>query len=274
MKDQSTGYQTRPWPIVRNALISVLKQHRPHTVYGFGEVDITEALERISRYRRDLRIAVSLHAFVAYCLVQAVQRHPVMHTYRRGKDLICFDDIDLGTAIDRRLPGGVRLAVGYTIRAAQRKSLAEINMELRHATNIDLGSDDTVKLRRRVAALPGFIRNMISRRIMRDPTLLKRFHGTLGLTNLQSPGVPNAFHALPPNIFTYTAAIGSIVDRGGRKILCLSGGADHAIVDGLPLSRFAATLTHLLQSAAGLDDSFVTETRRLLVAESQPGTTA
>ena len=260
---QTDGFQEQPWPIVRNALISVLNQHRPHTVYGFGEADVTEALDRISRYRRELRIAVSFHAFVAYCMVQAARQHPVMHTYRRGRSLIRFDDIDVGTAIDRRLPGGVRLAVGYTIRAAQRKSLAEINMELRRATNIDLGSDPTVKLRRKVAALPGFIRNLISRRIMQDPMLLKRFHGTIGLTNLQSPGLPNSFHALPPNIFTYTMAIGSIVDRNGRKILCVSGGADHAIVDGLPLSRFAATLNTLLESAAGLDDSFIAETRRL-----------
>lgn len=266
--DQTDGFQAQPWPIVRNALISVLNQHRPHTVYGFGEIDVTNALALISRYRRELRIAVSFHAFVAYCLAQAARQHPVMHTYRRGRSLIRFDDIDVGTAIDRRLPGGIRLAVGYTIRAAQRKSLAEINMELRRATNIDLGSDPTVQLRRRVAALPGFIRNMISRRIMKDPMLLKRFHGTIGLTNLQSPGVPRSFHALPPNIFTYTMAIGSIVDRDGRKFLCLSGGADHAIVDGLPLSRFAATLTTMLESAAGLDENFISETQRLLAAEA------
>lgn len=263
-------FQSRPWPVIRNAVISVLNQHRPHTVYGFGEVDVTEALARISRFRKELRVAVSFHAFVAHCLAQAAQRHPVMHTYRRGRQLIRFDDVDIGTAIDRRLPGGVQLAVGYTIRAAQQKSLADINWELRQATRIDLAQDETVKLRRRVALLPRFVRDLISRRIMRDPFLLKRFHGTIGLTNLQSPGLHQPFFGLPPNIFTYTLAIGSVVERDGRKIMCISAGADHAIVDGLPLSRFAATLAGLLETGAGLDDDFLVQTRRLIAASEKP----
>lgn len=263
---ESGSFQSRPWPPVRNAVIGTLNLHRPYTVYGFGEVDVTEAMARIAQYRRDLRIAVSFHAFTAYCLAQAAQKHPIMHTFRHGKSLIRFDDIDISTAIDRRMPNGMQMAVGYTFRAAQTKSLPELNLELRKATDADLSLHDLVKLRRRIARMPGFVRDLLAWRIRRDPRLLKRFHGTIGLTNLQSPGVTNAFWALPPNIFTYTLAIGSVLERDGRKMLCLSAGADHAIVDGLPLSRFAATLSSLLQSAAGLDDSFVTETRRLLAA--------
>lgn len=264
---QNASFQSRPWPIVRNAVMGTLNLHRPYTVYGFGEVDVTEAMALIARYRRELRIAVSFHAFVAYCLAQAAQKHPIMHTFRHKQSLIRFDDIDISTAIDRRMPNGMQMAVGYTFRAAQDKSLAMLNWELRRATNADLALHDLVKLRRRIARLPGFVRDLIAWRIRRDPRLLKRFHGTIGLTNLQSPGVSNAFWALPPNIFTYTLAIGSVVERGDRKMLCLSAGADHAIVDGLPLSRFAATLSGLLQTAAGLNDDFIAETRRLIAAD-------
>lgn len=269
---QDARFQTRPWPAIRNAVIGTLNLHRPYTVYGFGEVDVTEAMARIARYRRELRIAVSFHAFVAYCLAQAAQKHPMLHTFRHGKNLIRFDDIDVSTAIDRRMPNGMQMAVGYTFRGAQDKSLATINWELRAATDADLALHDLVKLRRRIARLPGFVRSLIGWRIKRDPRLLKRFHGTIGLTNLQSPGVTNAFWALPPNIFTYTLAIGAVVERDGRKMLCLSAGADHAIVDGLPLSRFAATLAGLLQAAAGLDEGFVAETRRLIDAKGEPAT--
>lgn len=263
------SFQARPWPVVRNAVIGTLNLHRRHTVYGFGEVDVTRALDLIGRYRRDLRIAVSFHAFVAHCLTRALQKHPIMHTFRHGRQLIRFDDIDVSTAIDRRMPNGMQMAVGYTLRAAQTKSLAVLNWELRQATNVDLALHDLVKLRRRIARMPAILRDIIAWRIRRNPHLLKRFHGTVGLTNLQSPGLPQSFQALPPNIFTYTMAICGLTERDGRKILCLSGGADHAIVDGLPLSRFAATLNGLLESAAGLDDSFLAETRRLIAADEE-----
>lgn len=266
---QIDKFHSQPWPVVRNAVLTTLSLHRRHTVYGFIEVDVTQAMALIAQYRRELRVPVTLHAFVAYCLTQAVQKHPMMHTFRHGRSLIRFDDIDVATAIDRRMPDGHRMAVGYTFRAAQAKSLARINWELRAATNTDLSQDPLVKLRRRFARLPWFVRSLFAWRMRNNPHLLKRINGTVGLTNLQSPGVPGTFWALPPNVFTCTVAIGGIAEREGRKMLCLAAGVDHAITDGLTLSRFTASFGALLQNAAGLDDTFVEETRRLRDAERE-----
>jgi pyruvate/2-oxoglutarate dehydrogenase complex dihydrolipoamide acyltransferase (E2) component len=106
----------------------------------------------------------------------------------------------------------------------------------------------------------------------RNPIFLKKVQGTMGLTSLQRQEFNRSFHGFPPNIFTLTFAVGSIVDRflpdaNGqpvlRRMLCLSGGADHAVVDGMDLARFSERFARLLESADGLDDSFVSETRRL-----------
>lgn len=271
MTSKTDSFQAQPWPVVRNAVLTTLSLHRRHTVYGFIEVDVTRAIALINQYRRELRVAVTLHAFVAYCLTQAAQKYPVMHTFRHGNQLIRFDDIDLATAIDRRMPEGQRMAVGYTFRGAQAKSLATINWELRNATNADLSQDPLVKLRRRFARLPWIVRRVFAWRMSRNPHLLKKINGTMGLTNLQSPGTPGTFWGLPTNVFTCTIAIGGIADRDGRKMLCLSAGVDHAITDGMTLSRFTAAFAALLQSASGLDEAFVTETRQLLAAERGAG---
>jgi pyruvate/2-oxoglutarate dehydrogenase complex dihydrolipoamide acyltransferase (E2) component len=266
-------YHEAPWPLLRNAVVSVLRQHRPFTAYGFGEADVTEALAAIGRHQRALGVAVSLHAFVLYCLARAAAEHPNVLTYRRGRRLVTFADADVGTAIEKKLPDRRRLPVGYVFRGAQQKSLARINWELRQACRSDLAADPSVRLRRRVARMPGVLRWAVSRSILRNPFRLRRYHGTIGLTNLQSPGHQRPFFALPPNIFTLTVAIGNLTERlvpqadgtqARRRVLCLSAGADHAVIDGADLARFARRFTQLLESAAGLDDSFVAETRALM----------
>jgi pyruvate/2-oxoglutarate dehydrogenase complex dihydrolipoamide acyltransferase (E2) component len=265
-------FHEAPWPPLRNAIVSVLRQHRPHTVYGFGEVDVTDSLAALRRHQRAVGIAVSFHAFILYCIARAADEHPAVHTFRFHRKLITFKDIDIGTLIEKRVRGQGRLPVQHIVRAANRKSLAAINWEIRTASRSDPTKDPNVRLRRRVAGLPGIVRRIVSWRIGRSPFLLKKFHGTMGLTNLQHPGIQRPFFGLPPNIFTLTMAVGSITDRflpddlgrpRLRRMLCLSGGADHAVIDGMSLSRFSERLIQLIESAAGLDDSFIAESRRL-----------
>jgi pyruvate/2-oxoglutarate dehydrogenase complex dihydrolipoamide acyltransferase (E2) component len=265
-----------PWPPVRNAVVSLLRQHRPHTFWGFGEADVTDALAAIREHARALRVAVSFHAFVLTCLARAAAEHPAVLTYRHGSRLLTFGDADVGTVIDRRLPDGVRLPVGCILRGAQAKSAAATNWALRRAIRGDGLDDEALRALRRVARLPAPLRRFVSWRIARDPRVLQRYHGNIGLTNLHHPALKTVFHALPPNIYTLTLAVGSIVsrvapDEGGRprrrRFVCLAAGADHAVVDGMALSAFAARLVQLLEAGEGLGPQFAEETRRLMQVE-------
>jgi pyruvate/2-oxoglutarate dehydrogenase complex dihydrolipoamide acyltransferase (E2) component len=266
-------YREAPWPPIRNAVVGYLRQHRPHTNYGTIEVDITDALAAMERYRREFRTGLSLHAFVLYCMAHAAAENPAVLTYRSGRDrLVTFEDADIGTIIEKRLPGGhIRVPVGYVFRAAQRKSLSEINEELRTACRSELADDPAVRWRRRIARVPEIIRRAVFHRVFNDPFLLRRFYGNIGLTNVQTPGFHNPLFIFPPNVHTLTFGIGNTTERWGapvegeptrRKVLCLGGGADHAVIDGMGLARFAHRFTHLLESAAGLDDAFAAANRR------------
>lgn len=104
--------QEDAWPEIRNALIAFFWQSRPHVMNGTAEVDVTDSLEAIRRAERELRIAVSFHAFAVYCVVQAAMQSPLMHTYRHRKKLLTFEDIDVLSPIDKRLSNGVRIPVG------------------------------------------------------------------------------------------------------------------------------------------------------------------
>lgn len=275
--NHSVGHSARPWPPLRNAVETVLQLHRPYTTWGMCEADVTEVVATIRRLQRQLKCAISFHAYIIYCLAQAAKQHPGVLCFRFKKQLITFDDADISTLIDKRFPGGVRMPAVYTVRQAQNKSLAQINFELRQAMRTDQSQVEAVRLRQGLTRAPAFIRRLVAKWMARNPFVLRKFHGTLGLTSIQAQGFNRPLFAIAPNIFTFTLAVGAIAERVcqnmageyvSRKILCLSAGADHLIIDGAPLARFAQCLIEQIESAAGLDAQFVEQSLALI--HSQP----
>jgi pyruvate/2-oxoglutarate dehydrogenase complex dihydrolipoamide acyltransferase (E2) component len=266
------------WPEIRDALMTFFWQGRPHVIHGTTEVDVTDSLATIRQIEKELRIGVSFHAFAVYCVVQAAMQNPVMHTYRHGRKLLTFEDIDVLSPMDKRLRGGVRIPVAHILRGAQEKTLAEINWEMRQAVRApDLDGDAAVQSRRKLARAPYWLRRMWAWRCKRNPYLFKQANGTMLVTNVRSPGANNPMFAVVGTAHTASIAIGNItprlqVNREGkivsRKMLCLSGAADHDIVDGMGIASFSHLLTRLLETGAGLDEAFVEQTRSLLNKEN------
>lgn len=270
-------FQERPWPPLRNLVVGYLEQTRPHTMWGLGEVDVTETLLRLKRCQRELRLAVSFHAVILHALARAAAAHPGVQTYRHGNRLVTFQEVDVCTTIDRRFDGH-RMPAVHTVRGAQRKSLAAINWELREAINRPPPNDPTVRLRHRFARLPGFVRRWLGRMVSANPHRLRQVYGTIGLTNLNSHGLNRPLWGLPPTLCTVTMSAGAIVERlavdaqgrvQARKHLCVGGAADHAVVDGMPLSRFTLEVYRQLESGEALNDDFIAETRRLAAADPE-----
>jgi hypothetical protein len=269
--DAGQGYREVPWPQLRNTVLAVLEQARPHACWGLLEVDITGVLEDLKRCQRELRIAVSLHAVVLRALAVAAAENPGVMTYRHGRRLVTFTEADVGMTLDRRIQGH-RIPGLYCVRGAQRKSLAALNWELRAALHPSAPSDPAIRVRRRVARLPGFARGWFNAVVRGNPHWGRRLYGTVALTNLQSPGLTFPFWGLPPTICTLTAAVGGLTDRvmldaGGRpvsrRVLCLTGAADHAVIDGMALSRFTTAFVETLRARTRLDEGFIEETREL-----------
>jgi pyruvate/2-oxoglutarate dehydrogenase complex dihydrolipoamide acyltransferase (E2) component len=278
MKEKSNSACTEtPWPVLRNAVVSYMNTQRPNSVQGFLEMDVTDALAAISRAGKTLRIAVSFHAYMLYCMVQALKLHPSMISYRAGNKLIVFDDIDVLTPVEKKLANGVRIPTGYIVRGAQKKSLAQINWELREAVRAgDIAGEEAVTMRRRFARWPAFLRNLVSWRARRDPFFFKRLHGTVILTNVQVRGFANSATVFGPTVHTLSLAVGTITDRlamdeqgaiSRRKIVVVGGAADHDIIDGMVGARFVAEMTRFVESATAIDAAFLEEARQLITRD-------
>jgi hypothetical protein len=130
---------------------------------------------------------VSFTAYLVYCLGRALDEHKALHAYRHGrKKLVVFDDVDVNTLLEKRKPDGSLVPVTYIVRAANRKSLAEVNHELRQASASDLHNDEGVRRRRKLMRLPRVVRAALWWRMLRDPARLKREMGTAGLSDVGS----------------------------------------------------------------------------------------
>jgi hypothetical protein len=155
--------------------------------------------------------------------------------------------------VEREVEGHM-MPVAHIIRKANRKGVEAINQELRSA-KAGKGSQGTLsEIERRFFALPTLLRRPLWWLLRRNPFLFKRLAGTVGITSMgmhnQGPAV-----VLPITPMTLTLSIGSIGTRlmfnqgqpVEREILWLNLGADHDLVDGAPLMRFAERFKVLLQ---------------------------
>ncbi len=248
-------YTTRPWPLVRTAIVNGLRLHRPLTLYGLTELDVTRPVERFAELRRTHRIAVSLTAHLAWCQAHMLTRHPGLNTFRRGKQLLTFHDIDVAVAMDRRLPDGTRYAGAGTVRAAQRLSPAELALELRRLTRADPTASPEVRRRRRFAALPSWLQRVLLWRIARDPEALRQIYGTTGLSAVGSGATATAsLHVIAPNPFTLAILASPMVrtpqaDGGFACRVPVTMAMDHAIMDGADAAAALVTLADLYASA-------------------------
>ena len=272
--NENTPFRETPWPKLRNVLLMFFERQRPHAIRGTIEIDVTDALKRIRTLERETRIALPFHAFAAHCVAQGVKEYPLCNTYRRGDSLIAFDDVDILSPLDKRLPNGIRIPVGHILRGAQRKSLAAINWELREAICADdLADDPSVKLRRRIADAPAWMRRLLGRWIVADPLRLRQGHGTVLVSTVQLPGFTQPYSIVAGTVHTLALFVGSITERlkltadgkvERRKVLNLSGACDHDILDGAAIAQFTRRLVQLFETGAGLDANYVVETKRLI----------
>jgi pyruvate/2-oxoglutarate dehydrogenase complex dihydrolipoamide acyltransferase (E2) component len=246
--------------------------HKAHLAHALAEIDVSRAMAAIETYKAALPEGPSFTAFLVYCLGRAVADHPVLHAYRKGrKKLVISGDVDVSTMIEKCKPDGALVPVSYVVRGANRKSMAEINDELRQAVRSDLARDPGVSYRRRVMRLPRPARRLLWWWVTRDPDRFRRQWGTVMLSNVGSCMLPRPFFGMAGSFFTCTLTIGGRYERVAwvdgrpepRQTLNVTLTVDHDIVDGAPAARFGQTLMLLIEEGAGLDDAFAAQAARL-----------
>lgn len=235
---------------------------RKHNIHGLIEVDITTARQRIAQIKAQTGEALSFTGFIVHCCARAVDENRQVHAVRDWRNrLVLFDDVDVSLPVER-LQAGQPVVLQTVIRAANRKSVADIHREIRALQAKELGDTAWGRWLRWYVLIPGPFRRFIFRLAASRPNLVKGLNGTVLVTSVgmigkvSGWGIPLAGHSL-------AVTVGGIEDKPvlldgelrGRPHLRLTVTFDHDIIDGGPAARFTQRLVELIQTGAGLGET-------------------
>ena len=246
-----------PYPKTRNVVLDILSEGRKkNTIQLLFEVD-ADAI-RVQIGAKTSETAISITTYVTSVLARTVAANPRMHAYRhKRRKLILFEDVDLSVMVEREVDGEL-LPLPYVVRAANRKSLLAIDAELKRAKIAALYGDGPLSaLEAQFFSLPRILRKIVWYLAREDAHLFRELAGTVGVTSMGMHAEGRAI-VVPITPMTLTLSIGTIGRRleladgelVERHFLQLNLSADHDIVDGAPLMRFAAMLRQNLESGA------------------------
>ncbi len=273
MTRSQTANDIVPFPPLQQQAIDWFElNHRRHTMYGLIEVDVTDARRAIRAYRTRTGAPLSMTTFIIFCLARAIDEDKTMQAYRwGGRRLVLFADVDVGNMVEREV-NGAKIPVPHIIRAANTKSLGQIQQEIRTAQHEAPAAIAVRSLPRWLQPLlvhglsvwlklPAALRRLVWACALRDPYRRKRLTGTVGVTAVGMFG-HGAGWGIAPMAHTLTLAIGGLARKPGlvgariepREYLCLTLTLDHDLINGAPAARFTKRLTQLIESGAGLHD--------------------
>jgi pyruvate/2-oxoglutarate dehydrogenase complex dihydrolipoamide acyltransferase (E2) component len=266
---QGSGYQVLPFSKFRQTVVDLMEAaQKKHIVHGIAQADVTMLRQRIAAHAAQTGEKISFTAFILYALGKSVGEHPEVHAYRKGKQLVIFDEVDISTIVEREItenPDGTRkkVPVNYVVRGANRKTVRVIHDEIREAQTMRLrgAKSGGASRTRAFFKLPKVIRKLFWAKLRRDPWLQKKLSGTVAVT---APGVfagKAGGWAIPLTPMSLTLAIGGIEEKlrmiegqvENREMLCFTMSIDHDIIDGGPAARWAVRFIEILESVEGWD---------------------
>jgi pyruvate/2-oxoglutarate dehydrogenase complex dihydrolipoamide acyltransferase (E2) component len=239
---------------------------RRHTMHALLELDVTDVRQAIRKQRARTGGPLSFTAFLVACLARAIAEDKRMHAASRGRrDLVLFNDVDVTVAVETDVEG-VKIPVPHIIRAANRKSPAEISREIRRGAT----GPEPYQAARRLLPLwllvPGVARQFVWSRLLADPVRRKRLTGTTFVAALGMFGRGTAWGLPQAANYTLGMTVGGLARKPGvtrtggaerievREFLCLTLSFDHDLIDGGPAARFAARLAELVETGSGLEE--------------------
>ena len=242
------------FPPIRSGVIDLMMEGRRKNIINL--VLQAELPNALARGEADTAGEASITSVVAFALAKTVGEFKEFNAYRRGRSqLVVFDDVDLCFTVEREVDGAI-LPILFVVRSANRKTAVDIHRELQAAKVAPVGvTGPMTALEKRFLLMPRVVRSIVWFLIRRNPYLFKRLFGTVGVTSM-GMFATGAAVVQPITPMTLTLSIGAIekkiVMQDGaateRAFIHLNIGADHDIIDGAPLMRFAEALRARLQA--------------------------
>lgn len=250
-----------------------------HNVYGLLEVDVTVARQFIAEHRARTGETLSFTGFLVSCLARAVDEDKGVQAYLKGrKQLVMFDDVDVGLMIEHRT-GDKRALMGHVIRRANHKTFREIHDEIRSVQSKPVPSG---------RGMPGWFRSamllpwplsrlfqsLLRFAMRRDPTIQVAMGGTVAITSVGMFGGSHSGWGLTPMPESLALVVGGTCRKPAivegriepREILNLTVMFNHDVIDGAPATRFTKRLVELIESGYGLKADQAIAARQNVIA--------
>ncbi len=256
---RDSKYEAVPFPRVRQPIVDALHEARKSSVvHALVEFDITDARSKVKEFRRASGKPLSFTAFLVFCLARAIDENKMVHAYRRGGKLILFNDVDVAVDIERDIADEGKAPIyPHVIRAANRKSLSQIQVEISTAKQEE--SSRITRWTDRYWLLPGFARWLLWRSWLGSAYWRGKLTGTVGLSALGMFGA-GAGWGIPISTYTTGITVGGISEKPSavkgeiavRQYLNLTASFDHDIIDGAPAARFLQRFKEMVEGGHGL----------------------
>lgn len=260
-------YNIETFPISRISTVDIgMVGMKKHHIKALIELDVTEPRKLILE-KKKLSEKISFNSWLIKCISNAVEESKQIHAVKKGKrKVVIFEDIDISIVIEREVDGK-KVPLPYVIRKTNEKSISDIYGEIKNGQKQSiegeedyvLGENNNKFLMKAYYCLPGFIRRLVWKRIIKSPLLTKQNMGTVMITSVGMMGKINGW-VIPVGVHPLCFAIGSIVKKPGvvkdkieiREYLFMTVLVDHDVIDGAPAVRALSKLTKLVESGYGL----------------------
>ncbi|WP_373976090.1 hypothetical protein NT239_04760 [Chitinibacter sp. SCUT-21] len=241
----------------RNYIFDILEEgKKKNSIHLLGEAKIgrIKHKEHLSSQKSQ---DASLTCQIIQIFSQILNEHPEMHAYLKGRrQRVIFQNVDLACMVERELADGSLQPLHYIIRDCEKKNLSELQHELNKARNAPIGNGGPLtSLEMWFMTWPRWCRKLIWLWIKYDPYTSKQLIGTAGVTSMGMHS-QNGMLVIPISPLTITLSIGGVEKRRGTSsseehddyYLKFALTANHDVIDGAPLMRFAEKLKNKIES--------------------------
>lgn len=261
-------YTEKDFPHNRKIIVDATEQFKYFNhIIGLFELDVTDAMEIFDKYKEKGE-PLSFTSWIMKCVAEAVTRHPIIHTLRKGKKkTITFEDVDIKCMVEKDDDEGNKIPIHYIIRKANEKSFLDIQNEIRAAQKYKEEKRRSEKKIKRfqgnIMMFPKFLRKIVWHTVMTNPMNTKKHLGTIGVSALGMFGKGINGWAIPRTPHSTQLLLGAVIKKPVvtdddqiviRKLLNVTVSFNHDTVDGAPAVRFVKTLQDLTISSFGLDE--------------------
>jgi pyruvate/2-oxoglutarate dehydrogenase complex dihydrolipoamide acyltransferase (E2) component len=253
------GYEVVPLSSTRLLTIDLLRGFsRKPIVHGLMEADVTLPRRRLREIERRTGDRLSFSAFLIHCLARAVTEDGHLNVARSGRRIYRFDDVNVGTMVEREQRGEKTVAP-LRIDSAQRKTVREIHDEIRHAQAMPIQNVGSVMGWEWIMLIPSPVRRLIWRFIHSRPHMAHRYGLLVSMSavGMFGDGGGWAIALTPATVQLTVGGIGKrpLIENGElveHEFLSMTISFDHEIIDGAPAARFASRLRQLVEAGDGL----------------------